>query len=954
MAVSLPLRCVRLAGLVVTGSRSGRRVVRVFVPRKFQATAVARIGRDLWGYLRGGREQADYYLGTDGTPSAADAELHGQLWARLGVHGLDRVAFERLAAGLHPVTGTRLVKTSHVTRLDPASGATVAGGGFHVPGIDCNLSPPKSVSALLPFLPAEQRAALQEAHLAAVRVTVAEIEQRVALCRPTVDGQQVHTPGELGFAVFTHHTSRPSREVAAEPGRPPDPNLHSHAFLFNLAYCQGRYLAVDSRPLYAFATTAQAIYACELAAQLQRLGHQLCWRQTRAGWTWELAGVDQRVVELFSSRHRQIEQQAADFQTRRDRPPTLRERGQLAASDRAPKTDACRAPHWPAYRTVLARHDLSTPCVHRHRAGSAALAEREAAVRARLLGPEGLTRQDATFDEAHLAKATFQAAAGLLDASEARGFLTQFLTSPDLVPVATPEGPRLTTAVLLAQERRIVQVASAKARTRVWAPRPELLAQMIELAMPGGVALSAEQQAALWHLARPVGWASLEGHAGTGKTTLLRTLVAAYRGNGQPVVVVATAAETARRIARELGLERGWTVEAFTRAVEHGQLCPQADWVVLVEEAAMMDTPRMATLLEAAGPASIRTLGDPEQAQAVGAGGWHRLVDPVIGGHAELTTVVRQRHQADREVCRAIRDGHAPQALADLAARGRLHLSPDRSCAVKELVHAWDGHRRARGLADVAIVTDTDNVTVDTLNALCQARRLAAGELTGAGVTVADLVTGRGERLYVGDRVRFVRPFIAGDLLRCYVANGTGGQVTWGDPQRGEVTVACDDGRAVTVAAGALGEAQPLRLGYAGHALKLQGGQAEVVLVLPGGWQSSRQSAYSMATRCVEELYVYLDTQTQQTGAYRDTDPIRALGQRWSRDAAKRAATTHLDRAAQLGHQPNRDEPLGRSRVDDDPVVAPPEPHEPAPLALELARERDLEGGLGIDVFDPD
>ncbi len=944
-AVSLPLSGVRLAGLVVQGSRSGRRVMRVFVPRKFQATAVARIGGDLWGYLEGGREQADYYLGADGTPAAADAELHGQLWARLGVHGLDRVAFERLAAGLHPLTGARLVKTSHVTRGDPATGATVAEGGFHVPGIDCNLSPPKSVSALLPFLTAGQRAALERAHLAAVRATLAEVERRVALCRPSIDGQQVHTPGELAFAVFTHHTSRPSSEVAAEPGRPPDPNLHSHAFLFNLAFCQGRFLAVDSRPLYAFASTAQAVYACELAAQLQRLGQQLCWRQTRAGWAWELAGVDERVLELFSSRHRQIEQQAAAFQAQRGRPPTLRERGQLAARDRAPKTPACHAPHWPAYHAVLRRHGLHPPTVARHRQPAAAmpLAEREATVRARLLGPDGLTRQDATFDEAHLAKATFQAAAGLLDASEARAFLTRFAAGPDLVPVATPEGPKLTTARLLEQERRIVQVARAKASTQTLAPRPELLARTVELADLSGPRLSAEQQTALEWLARPVGWAALEGYAGTGKTTLLRTLVAAYRGNGQPVVVVATAAETARRTARELGLDRGWTVEAFTRAVEHGQLRPTPDWVVLVEEAAMMDTPRMATLLEAAGPASIRTLGDPEQAQAVGAGGWHRLVDPVIGGHAELVTVVRQRHHADRQVCKAIRQGHAPRALADLQARGRLHLAPDRSGAVKELVHAWDRHRAAHGLAGVAIVTDTDNHTVDTLNALCQQRRLAAAELTGPSVQLTDRVTGRRERLYVADRVRFIRPYRADELVPVYVANGTGGQVIFVDPDQGLLTVACDDGRTVTLRPAVHEAAQPLRLGYAGHALKLQGGQAEVVLVLPGSWQTSRQSAYSMATRCVEELHVFVDTQTQQTGAYRDADPVQALGQRWTRDAGKRAATSHLDRV----------EPDGPPRVgvDDDLVVAPPERCEPAaPWAPELTRGRDLGDGLGIDM----
>src|SRR6266511_1947110 len=112
---------------------------------------IARIGGDLWRYLTGGREQADYYLRPDGTPCQATAELHGRLWQRLGIDRLDRTAFQRMAAGLHPRTGARLVKASYATRLDPASGAPVACGGMRVPGIDCNLSPPKSVSALLPF-----------------------------------------------------------------------------------------------------------------------------------------------------------------------------------------------------------------------------------------------------------------------------------------------------------------------------------------------------------------------------------------------------------------------------------------------------------------------------------------------------------------------------------------------------------------------------------------------------------------------------------------------------------------------------------------------------------------------------------------------------------------------------------------------------------------------------------
>jgi transcriptional regulator of acetoin/glycerol metabolism len=253
----------------------------------------------------------------------------------------------------------------------------------------------------------------------------------------------------------------------------------------------------------------------------------------------------------------------------------VRERGRLTAHGRAPKTSACAAPHWPAYHAVLARHGLRAPTPPRQRRRDLRpLGEREAAVHQRLLGPDGLTRQDATFDAAEVTKQAYQAATGLLDATEAGAFLERFLASPDLVTVATPEGPRFTTAVLLTQERRIVEVARAKAQTRVVAPRPEQLAGAANLATLVGPPLSEEQRAALAHLGAPTGWASLEGRAGTGKTTLLRALVRAYRGNGQPVVLVSTAAETARRTARELDLERGYTVEAFTRAVATGACNP--------------------------------------------------------------------------------------------------------------------------------------------------------------------------------------------------------------------------------------------------------------------------------------------------------------------------------------------------------------------------------------------
>jgi conjugative relaxase-like TrwC/TraI family protein len=870
----------------------------VFTPRKLDPVALGGPGQ-LWGYLQGGHQYADYYLARDGTPAHAAVELHGKLFARLGVDHLDRRAFERLAAGCHPLTGERLVKTSHTLRRDRTTAKLVTRGGAHVPGIDCNLSPPKSVSAILPFVSAKDRAALEAAHLAAVRVTVRELEARVAACRPTIDGEQVHTPGELAMASFTHHTSRPSPEVATEVDRPPDPQLHSHVFVFNLAWYEpspgsGRFLAVDSRPIFQFGATAEAIYQCELAAQLQRLGYRLDWHDTRKGRVWELAGVDRQVLELFSSRHRHIDQLAARFQAEKGRPPTKLERRRLAQQDRLAKTPACRTPHWAAYRQVLDRRGLAPPAPERTLVHAAApRGEREATVRARLLGPDGLTGQDATFDEATVTRMVFQAATGLLDADEATEFLQRFLTGPDLAPVVVDGQPRLTTTALLAQEQAIVQTAMAKATSVAPAPRGRTIRRAAgEVARQAGYQLSAEQHQVVEHLCAPVGWASLEGWAGTGKTTAVRAVVRAYQRNSQPVVAVSTAGDTAQRTARELGLDQGHTVEAFCQAVQHGRLRPDARMVVIVEEACMVDTHRMHRLLQAAGPAIIRTLGDPEQAQAVGAAGWHAQVDQAIGGHAQLTSVVRQRDPADREVCRLIRQGHADQALANLWERGRVHLVPHASTAVKEVVHAWNLHRQQRGLQRVKIVTDTSNATIDTLNSLCQTRRGRAGELSWPSVELVDYETGRREQVWIGDRVQFIRPYRAADGER--VANGTAGTIAHIDPLLRRVTVACDDGRQVLVELEGREWAQPLRLGYAGHALRLQGGQAEVVLVLPGSWQTSRQSAYSMATRCVEELHVFVDRDSQCTGEYALHEPLAALAQRWTRDARKIAATERL------------------------------------------------------------
>lgn len=153
--------------------------------------------------------------------------------------------------------------------------------------------------------------------------------------------------------------------------------------------------------------------------------------------------------------------------------------------------------------------------------------------------------------------------------------------------------------------------------------------------------------------------------------------------------------------------------------------------------------------------------------------------------------------------------------------------------------------------------------------------------------------------------------------------------------------IRCDDGPWMMVEPTHKEWAQPLRLAYAGHALRLQGGQASVVLVLPGSWQTSRQSAYSMLTRCQDQVHVFVDHDSQCAGDYAGLDPLAALARRWTRDARKLAVSLQLDLDANDDHERAGD-PGWRHSSLPHPTPGRDLPDAPWPADREL--------GLGIDL----
>jgi conjugative relaxase-like TrwC/TraI family protein len=225
--------------------------------------------------------QRDDYYSRDGEPPGG--------WAGRGAERLSLVGpvthaeFDAALRGVDPKTGERL--------------AQVGGRGReHSAGWDMTFSAPKSVSVLWALSEGHDREMIERAHRSAVLAATAHLEATAGWARRGRGGATRERTAGLLMAQFDHHTSRES-----------DPQLHTHAFIFNLAPRRdGSWGAIVSRDLYRAQKQVGATYHRALASELERRGIQLE-RQTNA---FRVAAIPRDVERAFSKRRQAIEEAA--------------------------------------------------------------------------------------------------------------------------------------------------------------------------------------------------------------------------------------------------------------------------------------------------------------------------------------------------------------------------------------------------------------------------------------------------------------------------------------------------------------------------------------------------------------------------------------------------------------------------------------------------------------------
>lgn len=769
------------------------------------------------------------------------------------------------------------------------------GGRASVAAWDCTFSPVKSVSLLWAAGDPDVQAQVWAAHLTAVDAGLGYLEAHAGYVRAGRNGVRILDTSGLVVARMNEWTSRTG-----------DMQLHTHCLVLNRArtLVDGKWRALDGRALLTARTGAGAIYNRTLEAELtRRLG--VGWRDRPDGLR-ELDGVDDELIETFSSRRRAITTKVAEMaEAYRDRydidpPPAvvsaMAQHATLATRpgkrDLAP-TEALDA--WEATARDRGRQlaDLPARVLGRTRpAGPPAAVEtlvRAVIDRLAISGRATFTRHDllrAALDVLPPAGRTpdeLQAAAvRLADAVTAtRELILATAADPIDVPdelrrsdgtsvYDQPGRHRWTLAATLDRERWLLDVAAEPTGHTV---PPPVLDRSVATHGLGG-----DQAAAVRELLgddRRIGL--LIGPAGAGKTRTLRAVVDAWRQTGSDVVGL-TVSQAAAEVL---------TVEAQVRAENTAkwlhetrrdtwQLPPGA--LVLVDEASMVATADLVELVDQARRVGGKVLlvGDPAQLAAIHIGGGFDLLADRHGA-AQLHEIRRFTEPWERDASLRLRR-RDPSALADYAMRNRIHGGTTADVETA-LFHAWhtdattvdpDGARRS------ALMIVATNEQAAVLSERARHTLLANGTVTdGPTVRLRDNVASVGDHIVTRKNDRRLRTSPGGG----WVVNGDLWTILAVYPDGAADARRHTDGATITLPADYL--ADHVHLGYATTVHRAQGVTVDVCHAAIGP-DATHQQLYVAATRGRDgnHLWVTLDA---DPGTVADPDDLPTPEQLLSR-----------------------------------------------------------------------
>jgi conjugative relaxase-like TrwC/TraI family protein len=770
-------------------------------------------------------ERGDYYLTPDGEPAQAPGRWlsDAETLARLGidadrpVRGADFVA---LMEGRHPATGDWI-------RPEGAGGGR---GG----GIDVTFSAPKSVSVVWALGDPWQRKQIEQAHGTAVESAISYLRDQVPVVRRRYGGQVVEEHARDVIAAEYRHTT--ARGVSG--AHAPDPQLHSHVVISGVVRDDERIVAVASRPIFRSARELGAYYRSALAVELSGAGYEIERATGRDGRYFELAGVPRDLIADFSGRSREVARAADRFRARYGRAPERGELRDLALENRRAKMVTTRADLQRAWNEAGRRRGFG-PDEAVRLVGAPEQIRSARPIEARI--EARLTEQHAIFQARDLRAVALEQGTGEMAPEQSLTIAREMIRHRRVLSL---EGGRMTTLAIRAQEQAIerrTELLAAPAGRDVGEQGRGVA--MREVAERVGAPLTREQSEALRLVTGDERIAVLVGPAGTGKGVVIDAAARAEQLADRRTIGIAVSGSTAERLGADSPALSGqtMTLDALVARANGGTAKVDRYTTVLLDEAGMVDHARLdavTELVERSG-AKLIAVGDGRQLPSIGPGGmFDRLA--ARAPTMELADIHRTIDPEERRAWQALRAGEPERAMAHYLHRGQLHLADTREQAAEHAVRDWARLTAERGeIRSVALIADASNREIDRLNARAQHLRVERGEVGSEEIDLPGVHYGLRE----GDLVAFTAQHR--ELGKPRVENGTRGEIV-GLAERRATVILDGSQRQVQLYGEQL---DSLRLAYAQHVYRQQGATVERTIVLTGGWQTSKETAYVEATR---------------------------------------------------------------------------------------------------------
>jgi ATP-dependent exoDNAse (exonuclease V) alpha subunit len=326
---------------------------------------------------------------------------------------------------------------------------------------------------------------------------------------------------------------------------------------------------------------------------------------------------------------------------------------------------------------------------------------------------------------------------------------------------------------LLEVERKLVAAATDRRNERCAQVRPEIVRAVLDRHPTAG----ADQAAMVQDVTRSgSGVVLVVGRAGSGKTWTLGLAREAFQLDGYTVLGCAPTGIATVGLGDE-GFSDIRTVDRLLLDLGRNTAELNHRTVLVVDEAAMLGTRKLAPLLEHAQRAGTKLVlvGDDRQFASIDAGGGFRALRLRLGA-SELTENRRQVEAWEQRAIEDVRGGRVEEAICAYAEHDRVQAFDARDDRDRAVLGDWWQAHQAR---QQPVIYAHRRLQVDQLNRACQRLRADHGELGSERLAVGDLSFAVGDRVVLG----------ANALGRLGVANGTSAEITGLDVRRRTMTV---------------------------------------------------------------------------------------------------------------------------------------------------------------------